>query len=213
METAVITESLRVIRHSVVADALGMLRRHDSSTVEFRLATHTLARALAYEATRDLPVESIDIETPMEPTTAHRIAAKVIAAPILRAGLGMLQGFLDVIPTAATGFVGLKRNEETLLPHEYYRNFPELAGSHLFLLDPMLATGGSIRAVLRGLPLESIASVSILSIIAAPEGVRDLASEFPETVIYTASLDRCLNECGYILPGLGDAGDRLCQTL
>lgn len=213
METAVITESLRVIRHSVVADALCVLRRQDSSAVEFRTAAHALARALAYEATRDLPVDPIDIQTPMESTTAHRITEKVIAAPILRAGLGMLQGFLDVVPTAATGFVGLRRNEETLLPHEYYRNFPELGGSHLFLLDPMLATGGTLRAVLRGLPLESIASVSVLSIIAAPEGVRDLSAEFPEVAIYTASLDRCLNECGYILPGLGDAGDRLCQTL
>src|SRR5690606_32877589 len=144
-----------------------------------------------YEATRDLPVEPIAIETPMEVTTACRITARVVAAPILRAGLGMLEGFLEVIPTAATGFVGMKRDETTLLPHEYYRSFPDLAGAHLFLLDPMLATGGSILGALRGLPHSSLASVAILSIIAAPEGVRAIAEEFPDVTIHVASLDRC----------------------
>lgn len=206
-------ETLTVVRHSIVSHALTALRECDTSTVEFRAAARVIARALAYEATRHLPLESVRIETPMEITDGARLTARVVAAPILRAGLGMLDGFLDIVPTAATGFIGLRRDEETLQPYEYYRNLPDLAGAHLFLLDPMLATGGSIVAALRALPLESAASVSVLGIIAAPEGVRGVAAEFPAIPIYVASLDRCLNERGYILPGLGDAGDRLCATL
>jgi uracil phosphoribosyltransferase len=205
--------SLQVVRHSAVADALRTIRSRETSTVEFRAATRLIARALAYEGTRSLPVEAIEIDTPMERAAAEKIAAQVVAIPILRAGLGLLDGFLDIIPAAATGFVGLRRNELTLEPDEYYRNVPDLAGAHVFLLDPMLATGGSIRAALRSMPLEGAASVHVLSIIAAPEGVRAVADEFPGVTMVVASLDRCLNTHGYILPGLGDAGDRLCQTL
>lgn len=201
------------IRHSVVADAIRTMRSRETSTVEFRTATRLVARALAYEATRDLPLDAVMIETPMEAAEAGKITARIIAAPILRAGLGMLDGFLDIVPMAATGFVGLKRDEQTLKPHEYYRNFPSVEGGHLFLLDPMLATGGSILATLRALPIDAPASISLLSIIAAPEGVDAVTTEFPSVALYTASLDRCLNERGYILPGLGDAGDRLCDTL
>jgi len=196
-----------------MADALGRLRNRHSSTLEFRAAVRLIARALAYEATRELPVEAIAIDTPMERMDADRMTARVVAVPILRAGLGLLDGFLDIIPSAATGFIGLRRNEHTLLPDEYYRNIPDLDGAHLFLLDPMLATGGSVLAALRAIPLENVASVSLLSIIAAPEGAGAVAAAFPQLTIFTAALDRCLNDRGYILPGLGDAGDRLCETL
>ncbi len=213
MSTESTLASLRIVRHSAVADALGRLRNRHSSTLEFRAAVRMIARALAYEGTREVPMEAIAIDTPMERMDAERMTARIIAAPILRAGLGMLDGFLDIIPSAATGFIGLRRNEQTLLPDEYYRNLPDLDGAHLFLLDPMLATGGSVRAALRAIPLGSVASVSLLSIIAAPEGVSAVAAEFPQLAIVTAALDRCLNDRGYILPGLGDAGDRLCETL
>ncbi len=213
MQSQLQIESLRVINHSAVAEAVGTLRRHDSLAAEFHRAAHYIARALAHEATRDLPVDIIRIETPMEPTTASRIQARVVAAPILRAGIGMLQGFMEIIPGAAIGFIGLRRDEQTLLPSEYYTKLPELTGAHMFLLDPMLATGGSILAALRSLPTEQIASISLLSIIAAPEGVHAVSAEFPEVRIHVAALDRALNDVGFILPGLGDAGDRLCQTL
>jgi uracil phosphoribosyltransferase len=208
-----ITGPLRVIRHSTVAEALGRMRRRDTSTVEFRAAAHQIARALAYEATRNLPLSELEVETPLERVRIASLSGRIVATPILRAGLGMLQGFLDVVPTAATGYIGLRRNEETLLPYEYYRNLPDLTGAHLFLLDPMLATGGSINAALAALPLESIETVSILSIIAAPEGVGAVAAAYPDVSIYTASLDRALDANGFIRPGLGDAGDRLCETL
>lgn len=202
-----------ILRHSVVADAIGVMRGHASSSVQFRNATRQISRALAYEATRNLPLESVTVETPLEQTAAGALVCRVIAVPILRAGLWMLDGFLDIIPQAAAGFIGLRRNEQTLVPHEYYRNLPDVSGAHLFLLDPMLATGGSITAALAALPLEEAASVSLLSIIAAPEGVQAVTTRFANARLYIAALDRQLNDQGYILPGLGDAGDRLCDTL
>jgi uracil phosphoribosyltransferase len=205
--------SVHLLRHGAVADALTALRQRETSTVEFRARARSIARALAYEATRDLPLEPVDIRTPVAATTGYRIAGRIIAAPILRAGLGLLDGFLEVVPTAATGFVGLKRNEETLQPYEYYRNIPDPTGSHFFLLDPMLATGGSVLAALRALPVEQMASVHLLSIIAAPEGLAAVAAEFPTLRIFTAGIDERLDERGFIVPGLGDAGDRLCETL
>lgn len=206
-------DALHVIQHSAVATALSMIRSRATSMMEFRSSVRSIARALAYEATRSLPLERIEIETPMEPTEGARLATRVVAVPILRAGLGMLDGFLDIVPDAATGFIGLRRDEATLQPVEYYRKVPSIDSASLFLLDPMLATGGSVLAALRQLPLGHSAGVTVLSIIAAPEGVGAVSSEFPGVTIYTASLDRCLNERGYILPGLGDAGDRLCDAL
>jgi uracil phosphoribosyltransferase len=210
--TAEQLQSLTIIRHSAVADALTVLRCRDTTTVDFRARARTIARALAYEATRDLPVEERAIETPMGAFTGIALRTRVIATPILRAGLGMLDGFLDIIPAAATGFIGLKRNEETLLPYEYYRNIPDPRGAHFFLLDPMLATGGSAVAALGSLPLDRIASVTLVTIICAPEGVAAVSRAFPQVKIFTASLDERLNDIGYIVPGLGDAGDRLCDT-
>jgi uracil phosphoribosyltransferase len=205
-------DTLRIVRHSMVGDALGVLRSRSTPIVEFRARARMIARALAYESTRELPVEPVDVETPLCTTAVDQLRARVIATPILRAGLGMLDGFLDVVPTAATGFIGLKRDEQTLLPKEYYRNYPDPTGAHFFLLDPMLATGGSVLAALRSLSFEAIASVTLLSIIAAPEGVAAVSTEFPSVRIFTASLDERLNEFGFIVPGLGDAGDRLCDT-
>ncbi|HVZ39110.1 MAG TPA: uracil phosphoribosyltransferase [Candidatus Kapabacteria bacterium] len=202
-----------VLSHSVVADAIRVMRMQESDAIQFRAAIRTVSRALAYEATRDLPVERVEIETPLERMQAARLAGCTVAVPILRAGLWMLDGVLDIIPASAAGFIGLKRNEETLVPYEYYRKVPSLDGAHLFLLDPMLATGGSITAALRGLPLESAASVSVLTIISSPEGIDAVTTAFPAARLYTGVVDRCLSDIGYILPGLGDAGDRLCGTV
>lgn len=203
---------VHVVRHGAVADALTALRRQETSTVEFRSRARSIARALAYEATRDLPVEPVTITTPLVETTGYRLAGRIIAVPILRAGLGLLDGFLEVVPTAAAGFIGLKRNEATLKPYEYYRNIPDPTGSHFFLLDPMLATGGSVLAALRSLPVDSLASLRLLSIIAAPEGIAAVTTEFPTLRIFTVGIDTGLDDRGFIVPGLGDAGDRLCET-
>jgi uracil phosphoribosyltransferase len=203
--------TLQLVSHSMVADAVAVLRAASTPIVEFRTRARMIAQALAYEATRDLPHVEERVQTPLAETTVRRVRSRVIATPVLRAGLGMLDGFLDIVPWASTGFIGLKRNEETLLPYEYYRNIPDPAGAHVYLLDPMLATGGSSRAALRAIP-SGAGSIALLSIIAAPEGVAAVADEFPDVRIFTASLDERLDERGYIVPGLGDAGDRLCDT-
>ncbi|MBC8146314.1 MAG: uracil phosphoribosyltransferase [bacterium] len=212
MSDVVASSAVHVVRHAVIASALAVLRDRSSSSLAFRSSARTIARALAYEATRDLPIEVFDVETPVATTSGHRIVDHVVVAPILRAGLGMLDAFLDVVPTASTGFVGLKRDETTLLPTEYYRNLPATIGTHFFLLDPMLATGGSVRAALDAIDTVSLKSCSLLAFIAAPEGIASVMSAHPGLRIYTASIDERLNDLGYIVPGLGDAGDRLCGT-
>jgi uracil phosphoribosyltransferase len=189
------------------------MRSRDCTPQGFRAGARTIARSLAYEATADLPLVSISVDTPMEQTVGQGLGVPVVAVPILRAGLGLLDGFLEIVPTAATGFIGLRRNEETLAPFEYYRNLPDLSGAHVFLLDPMVATGGSSCAALAEVVQGNPARVSLLSIISAPEGIALLAKEFPDVMVYSASLDRGLSNEGFILPGLGDAGDRLWETL
>jgi uracil phosphoribosyltransferase len=210
---ATLPATVHVVRHAVVATALAVLRDRSSSSLEFRSSVRTIARALAYEATRELPLEAFDVETPIATTTGYRLSGRIVVAPILRAGLGMLDAFLDVIPTASTGFIGLKRDESTLLPREYYRNLPPTDGAHFFLLDPMLATGGSVRAALDAIGGERLASCTLLSIIAAPEGLAAVGAAHPDVTIYVSAVDERLNDCGFIVPGLGDAGDRLCGTL
>ncbi len=205
--------NIHLLNHSIIARAVTVLRDKNTSVVEFRAHARIIARGLAFQATQRLPLIPVQVQTPLATTTGVQLRDSVIAAPILRAGLGMLDGFLDVLPDAITGFIGMKRDEETLEPYEYYRNVSDLANAHLFLLDPMLATGGSVRAAMRALPLERAASYSLLSIIAAPEGIAATLAEFPNLQIHVAVVDQRLNEIGYIVPGLGDAGDRLCHTL
>ena len=205
--------NVHLLDHSIIARAMTVLRDRHTSAVEFRAHVRTIARGLAFQATQRLPLVPVSVETPLATTTGAQLRDSVIAAPILRAGLGMLDGFLDVVPDAVTGFIGMKRDEETLEPYEYYRNVSDITNAHLFLLDPMLATGGSARAAMRTLPIERAGSCSLLSIIAAPEGIEATLSEFPNLQIHVAAVDERLNEIGYIVPGLGDAGDRLCGTL
>ena len=202
--------ALLVVEHPAVADRLARLRDRATPTPVFRQLLEELGAFLAYEATRDLPLISTQVETPLETMTAKRIATLPVAAPILRAGLGLLPGFLDVIDNAVVAHLGYYRDPDTLQPVPYYMNVPEnLAERHVFVLDPMLATGNSGAAAVDALVTRGAKNITFISLIAAPEGVAALHRKHPTVAIVTAALDERLNDHGYIVPGLGDAGDRM----
>lgn len=205
---------MQVISHPVIQHELSVLRNRATPPPLFRAAVRRMSRVLAIEVTRDHPVEPMLIETPLEQTTGARLLDSYVLVPILRAGLGMVDGFLDILPQANVGHIGLKRNEETLQPLSYYANIPA-AGSNasVLVLDPMLATGGSAKAALAYLQDQCEGRITYVSIVAAPKGIALLEHAFPDVDLYTCSVDRELNDRGYILPGLGDAGDRLYGTL
>lgn len=210
-------EKLHVIDHPLIEHKLTMIRDKNTGTKEFREIVNEIARLLAYEVSRDLPVEDVEVETPIVTTTQKQLAGKkVVVVPILRAGLGMVDGILDLIPAARVGHVGLYRDEETMKPVEYFVKMPkDLENRQLYVVDPMLATGGSAIAALdslleRGAKIENI---KFICVVAAPEGVKALQEAHPEAQIFTAALDDKLDENAYIVPGLGDAGDRLYGTL
>jgi uracil phosphoribosyltransferase len=204
---------LHVVKHPLIEDALARLRQSTTPSDEFRRLARRVSLLVAAEATRDLPLGDTIVETPLEVTTVHTVATRVVAVPVLRAGLGMLDAFLDLVPQAQVGYFGLERNEETAAARRYYEKVPrDLANAIVFLLDPMLATGGSAALAVDGLRGLGAIQVRLLSIVAAPEGVDHLAQTVPDAVIYTAALDRELNAKKYILPGLGDFGDRLFGT-
>ena len=204
---------LHVVRHPLVEDAMGRLRDRATPCDEFRRLARRVSLLLAAEATRDLAVGEIPVQTPLERTIAHAVSSRVVAVPVLRAGLGMLEAFLELVPQAEVGYFGLERNEETAAARRYYEKVPKnLGGATVFLLDPMLATGGSAAMAVDGLTGLGARNVRLLSIVAAPEGVDHLAAVVPDAIIYTAALDRALNDRKYILPGLGDFGDRLFGT-
>ena len=204
---------VHVVSHPVVEDVLARLRDYTTECDEFRRLAHRVSLLLAAEATRDLPLVEGSVETPLETARVRRVAARVVAVPVLRAGLGMLGAFLELVPQAKVGYFGLERNEETAVARRYYEKVPgQLEDAVVFLLDPMLATGGSAAMAVDGLKGLGARQVRLLSIVAAPEGVAHLAEVIPDAVIYTAALDRALNDRKYILPGLGDFGDRLFGT-
>jgi uracil phosphoribosyltransferase len=202
------------VTHPLVRHKLGLLRDVDTNTDMFRRLVNELTLLLTYEATKDMQLEEVDVETPLERTRAYRIPGKKVAVcPILRAGMGMLDGVLSLIPVARVGFIGLYRNEETLEPVEYYVKLPaDIAERDVLLLDPMLATGNSTAHAIVLLKNAGAANVSLISLIAAPEGVARIESSHPDVNIFVASIDSHLNDKGYIVPGLGDAGDRLYGT-
>ena len=202
------------VKHPLVQHKLSYLRDRATPTVHFRKLVEEVTLLLTYEATKEFPTEQVDIETPLEVAPMLRISGKKVAVcPILRAGLGMLDGVLDLISGARVGFIGLYRNEETLQPVEYYVKLPQdIADRDVILLDPMLATGNSTAHAVRVVKEAGATSVILIAIIAAPEGVERVLSEFPDVRIVVAAVDRGLNERGYIVPGLGDAGDRLYGT-
>jgi len=209
-DTGTVTE----VTHPLVQHKLGLLRDVTTTTQMFRQLVNELTLLLTYEATKDLADEEVEIETPLEHMTARRISGKKIAVcPILRAGMGMLDAVLSLVPGARVGFIGLFSDEEMLEPVEYYVKLPgDIADRDVILLDPMLATGNSTAAALDTVKRAGATSVRLIALIAAPEGVERVHREHPEVRIVVASVDRGLNEKGYILPGLGDAGDRLYGT-
>lgn len=208
--TGLVTE----VDHPLVQHKLGLLRDATTTTQMFRQLVNELTLLLTYEATKDLADEEIEIETPLERTTARRISGKKVAVcPILRAGVGMLDAVLSLVPGARVGFIGLFRDEETLEPVEYFVKLPgDIADRDVILLDPMLATGNSTAAAVETVKRAGATSVRLIAIIAAPEGIARVHGEHPDVAIVVAAVDRGLNEKGYILPGLGDAGDRLYGT-
>jgi uracil phosphoribosyltransferase len=211
---SVTTEKVVVVDHPLVQHKLGLLRDQTTPTQVFRQLVDEVTLLLTYEATKDLATEEVEIETPLETTTVQRISGKKVAVcPILRAGVGMLDGVLSLISGARVGFIGLYRNEETLEPVEYYVKLPQdVAERDVILLDPMLATGNSTAAAVATVKNAGAESIRLIAIIAAPEGIQRLQAEHPDVTIVVAAIDRELNERGYIVPGLGDAGDRLYGT-
>ena len=210
----VTTEQVTVVHHPLVQHKLGLLRDQETPTQFFRQLVNELAVLLTYEVTKDLPTEDVEIATPLEPMTVARISGKKVAVvPILRAGIGMLDGVLSLVTAARVGFIGLYRNEETLQPVEYYVKLPaDVAERDVILLDPMLATGNSTAAAVDIIKRAGAQSVRMIAIIAAPEGLERLHAAHPDVHVVVASIDRALDERGYIVPGLGDAGDRLYGT-
>ena len=209
-----VTGSVTEVHHPLVQHKLGLLRDVTTTTQMFRQLVNELTLLLSYEATKDLADEEIEIETPLEWTKARRISGKKVAiCPILRAGVGMLDAVLSLVPGARVGFIGLFRDEETLEPVEYYVKLPgDIVDRDVILLDPMLATGNSTAAAIETVKRVGATSVRLIALIAAPEGIARVHKDHPEVPIVVAAVDRGLNEKGYILPGLGDAGDRLYGT-
>lgn len=206
--------NLHVIAHPLVAHKLSLMREVSTSSKAFRELLREIALLLGYEVLRDLPTEMRPIETPLGPTPAPFIAGKkLVFVPVLRAGLGLVDGLLDLVPSARVGHVGVYRDPETLEAVEYYMKAPEDLGSRLVIVcDPMLATGNSASAALTRLKQRGAQELKVLCLLAAPEGVRAVARAHPDVPVYTASLDSHLDQNGYIVPGLGDAGDRLFGT-
>lgn len=200
--------------HPLIAHKISLIRDKNCGTREFRTVVGEIATLMGYEILRDLETELVEIETPMEKAMVPMIKGKKLAVvPILRAGLGMVDGILSLVPTAKVGHVGMYRDEETLEPKEYYCKLPEDIDQRLVLIvDPMLATGGSADAAVEFVKKQGAKQIKFASIIAAPEGIKMLSEKHPDIQIYCGSIDRELNDHGYILPGLGDAGDRIFGT-
>src|SRR5205085_1639269 len=209
-----VSDKLTVVSHPLVQHKLSYLRDQETPTVHFRKLANEVTLLLTYEATKDFPTEPVEIETPLEPMVAERISGKKVAVcPVLRAGLGMLDGVLSLVSSARVGFLGMYRDEETLQPVEYYVKLPgDLDQRDAIVLDPMLATGNSSVAALATVKNAGARPVILVCLVSAPEGIEHVHAEHPDVHIVTAAVDRGLDERGFIVPGLGDAGDRLYGT-
>jgi uracil phosphoribosyltransferase len=203
-----------IMDHPLIQHKIGYIRRKDTGTKDFRQTISEIAMLMCYEATRDLPLADVEIETPICETTVKELRGKKMAiVPILRAGLGMVDGVLSLIPAAKVGHIGLYRDPETVLPVEYYCKLPaDSAEREVFVVDPMLATGGSAVAAIQMLKDKGCKKIHFMCIIAAPEGVQKMQEAHPDVDIYVGALDERLNDHSYIVPGLGDAGDRIFGT-
>ena len=204
---------LVVFDHPLMSHKLSIIRDENTGTKDFRQAVEEIANLMAYEATRSLPTVDVDIKTPCGIAKCKQLAKKVVIVPILRAGLGMVDGITNLIPTAKVGHIGAYRDEETLQPQSYYKKFPDtVAESVVLLVDPMLATGGSVSYAIQVLKDYNVKDIIYMGVVGAPEGVKKVQEDHPDVDIYLAALDEKLNEKGYIVPGLGDCGDRLFGT-
>ncbi|MDE5587725.1 MAG: uracil phosphoribosyltransferase [Acetatifactor sp.] len=203
-----------IMDHPLIQHKIGFIRRQETGTKDFRQTISEIAMLICYEATRDLKLEDVEITTPICTTTAKELSGKKLAVvPILRAGLGMVDGILELIPAAKVGHIGLYRDPETLKPVEYYCKLPaDCAEREVFVVDPMLATGGSSAAAIQMLKDRGCKNIHFMCIIAAPEGIKAMEEAHPDVDMYVGALDERLNDHGYIVPGLGDAGDRIFGT-
>jgi uracil phosphoribosyltransferase len=204
---------LHLLKHPLLTHKLTLLRRKETGTKDFRETLGEIAGLMAYEITRDLPVKNITIETPLGKCNTQELAIDVVLVPVLRAGLGMVDGISNLIPTARVGHIGMYRDHVTLVPMTYYSKFPDnLPEAIVMVLDPMLATGGSSTAAIKILKDHGAKSIKLVCIVGAPEGVERIRKDHPDVQIFLAGLDDKLNQNGYIVPGLGDAGDRIFGT-
>lgn len=206
--------NLTVIEHPLVRHKLAVLRSRDTSKKTFRALVDEISMLMGYEATKDLRLEPVEIETPLERMQGEMLSGKkLVLVPVLRAGLGMVEGMLRLMPSVRVGHIGLYRDHDTLQPVDYYFKIPgDVEARDFLVLDPMLATGGSASAAVASLKRNGAQRVRLMCLVAAPEGVQRMLEDHPDVQVFTAALDRELNELGYILPGLGDAGDRLFGT-
>jgi uracil phosphoribosyltransferase len=208
-----VPQALTVVEHPVLADRVSVMRDRNTPHGEFRQAMFEAAAIMAVEVARDLPVKQVAIETPLEPTEGSRLRDEVAVVPVLRAGLGMVEGFLRLLPEARVGHVGIYRDEEDHVPIDYYERLPpRLPDARVYVLDPMLATGGSAVTALNHLKRAGARQLELVCLVAAPEGIERVGAAHPEVRIWTAAVDRGLDENAYIRPGLGDAGDRVFGT-
>ena len=202
-----------ILNHPLIDHKLTIMRNKETGTKEFRQNLDEIAMLMAYEVTKNLPLQNIEIETPICAMTGKKLVRPIVLVPILRAGLGLVDGFKTIIPTAKVGHIGMSRNEETLEPEEYYAKFPScLKESDVFVLDPMLATGGSACAAITNIKKRGARNIKLACLVAAPEGIQMLEREHPDVDLIIAAVDEKLNDKGYIVTGLGDAGDRLFGT-
>ena len=204
---------LHVLNHPLITHKLSIMRDEETNTKDFRQNLDEIAGLMAYEITRDLPTAQKNVKTPICECITEQISKEIVLIPILRAGLGMVNGILNLMPTAKVGHVGLYRNEETLEPHEYFGKYPsDLDKSVVMVLDPMLATGGSASAAIQMVKDKGAKTIKLVCLVGVMEGVNRVKEDHPDVDIYLAALDEKLNEVGYIIPGLGDAGDRIFGT-
>ena len=204
---------LTVVQHPLIQHKLTLIRKKETGTKDFRENLDEIAGLMAYEITRDVPVKETRIETPLKKCVTQELARDIVLVPVLRAGLGMVDGITNLIPTAKVGHVGLYRDPKTLEPMNYYAKFPgNIHEAVVLVLDPMLATGGSASSAISTLKKEGARFIKLVCIVGAPEGVRRVETDHPDVDIYLSALDEGLNKLGYIVPGLGDAGDRLFGT-
>lgn len=202
-----------ILNHALVSHKMTNIRKKDTNTKDFYQNVNEIAGLMAYEISRDFPLKDVKIETPITKTVQKELACDIVIVPILRAGMGMVEGIRNLIPTAKVGFIGMYRDEETLEPHEYFCKLPETIKTGITLLvDPMLATGGSAVAAVNLLKQKGATNIKYVGLVGAPEGVKALEEAHPDIDIYLAALDEKLNSKGYIVPGLGDCGDRLFGT-